>query len=80
MTENAELQKQLTRKEAEITRAEEQQQMKQLVHTHMYILGTSSGFFPSPFPSPIVVCVIARGSHCCIRVQPPATGITIFDH
>ena len=40
VTENAELQQQLTRKEAELTRAEEtirreQQQMRQLVCTHM---------------------------------------------
>ena len=33
MTENAELQQHLMRKEAEITKGEEQQQMRQLVHS-----------------------------------------------
>ena len=54
-TENAELQQQLTRKEAEQTRAEEtitreQQQMRQLEHTHAFVRGFP-GIFPSMSPN-----------------------------
>ena len=54
VTENAELEQLLTRKEAELTRAEEiirreQQQMRQLEHTHANVRG-SSGIFSTCSP------------------------------